>query len=189
MDLQQPGTINRTYIGTKLIQAWEMTRGAYNAYRGWDMPENEAVSDEGYLVEYLDGGKPCDPRHAGYISWSPKEQFDAAYRQVDAMTFGLAIEAMKRGERVARAGWNGAGQWVVLGQGRRVMPDELWNEHTSAFAHRKANATPAGGDVTTLVRPYMILKTAQDDIMMGWVPSGSDVLAEDWQIVASIQQE
>lgn len=76
----QPGTINRRYIGTKVIQAWAMTRAAYNAYRGWALPGNEKGDDEGYLVEYTDGGAPNDNRHAGYISWSPKEQFDNAYR-------------------------------------------------------------------------------------------------------------
>lgn len=43
------------------------------------LPTNEDGGDEGYLVEYLDGGKPNDDRHAGYISWSPKAQFEAAY--------------------------------------------------------------------------------------------------------------
>lgn len=77
----QPGTINRRYIGTKVIQAWAMTLGEYNAYRGWQPPVGEAQAAPGYLVEYLDGGKNNDQRHIGYISWSPKEQFDNAYRE------------------------------------------------------------------------------------------------------------
>lgn len=68
-----------TYIGTKLIQAQPMNRADYNTYRGWVLPDNEEGADEGYLVEYLDGGKSNDSRHAGYISWSPKAQFEAAY--------------------------------------------------------------------------------------------------------------
>ena len=68
-----------TYTGTKLIQAQPMTRADYNEYRNWELPANEDGADEGYLVEYLDGGKANDSRHAGYISWSPKAQFDAAY--------------------------------------------------------------------------------------------------------------
>lgn len=110
----QPGTVNHTYIGTKRVQGWAMTRAAYNDYRGWTLPADEDGADEGYLVEYLDGGKPNDARHAGYISWSPKEQFDTAYRRCDAMTFGLAVEAMMRGNQVARAGWNGKGLFVYL---------------------------------------------------------------------------
>lgn len=43
-----------------------MTRGAYNKKRGWENPANENPKDKGYLVKYPDG----------YISWSPKEQFE-----------------------------------------------------------------------------------------------------------------
>lgn len=71
-----------TYTGTKLIQAKPMNRAEYNAYRDWNLPENEDGTDEGYLVEYLDGGKPNDSRHTGYISWSPKAQFEAAYLNI-----------------------------------------------------------------------------------------------------------
>ena len=77
------------FIGTKTILARALTRGEYNAYRGWNPPAGEDQSAQGYLVEYTDGGTPNDPRHAGYISWSPKEQFDNAYRARPAVP-GLA---------------------------------------------------------------------------------------------------
>lgn len=76
----------KTYTGTKTVQATPMTRAAYNDYRGWDLPGNEDGTDEGYLVEYTDGGKANDARHAGYISWSPKAQFDAAYIDIGDVT-------------------------------------------------------------------------------------------------------
>ena len=165
------------FIGTKLIRAEAMTRGAYNAFRGWTMPPDEQAEEPGYLVEYLDGGKPNLPTHEGYVTWTPKEAFDKAYRPCDAMNFGLAVEAMKGGAKVARAGWNGAGQWVALGKGNEYLAaSQFWNEH--ARAHAEAN----GGGATVL--PYFILKTAQGSILMGWAPSQSDALAEDWQIIA-----
>lgn len=167
---------NTMYIGTKLINAEQMTRATYNEFRGWALPADENGEDAGYLVEYMDGGKPNVAGRAGYVSWSPAEQFEAAYRPVTAMTFGLAIEAMRKGHKVARAGWNGAGQWIALGAGNPATPaDVFWNKHTRQFAEDN------GG--TAAVRPYLILKTAQNDILMGWAPSQSDVLAEDWQIV------
>lgn len=67
------------FVGTKIIKAQPMSRGAYNAYRNWTLPAGEDPTDEGYLVEYCDGGAPNHPDHVGYISWSPKEQFEAAY--------------------------------------------------------------------------------------------------------------
>lgn len=77
------------YVGTKQVIATPMNRLAYNEYRGWQLPDNENGADEGYLVEYTDGGAPNDPRHAGYISWSPKEQFDNAYLLIGDVS-GLA---------------------------------------------------------------------------------------------------
>lgn len=70
------------YVGTKTVYATPMNRLVYNEYRGWQLPSNENGADEGYLVEYTDGGKPNDTRHEGYISWSPKDVFDNAYRAI-----------------------------------------------------------------------------------------------------------
>lgn len=72
----------KTYTGTKTINATPMTRGAYNTFRGWELPANEDGNDEGYLVEYTDGGKANHPDFAGYISWSPKDVFERAYSPV-----------------------------------------------------------------------------------------------------------
>ena len=66
------------FIGTKSVLATTMTRGEYNEYRGWTIPENEDPTEQGYLVEYVDGGKPNDDRHKGYISWSPKDVLEIA---------------------------------------------------------------------------------------------------------------
>jgi hypothetical protein len=60
------------YMGFKLLEANPMTLGDYNAYRGWNIPENEDPNKEGYLVKYSDD----------YVSWSPKEIFEAAYMKV-----------------------------------------------------------------------------------------------------------
>lgn len=74
----------KTYQGTKVLDARPMSRGEYNAYRGWQMPEGENATDAGYLVEYRDGGKANDSRHVGYISWSPADVFERTYKPVYA---------------------------------------------------------------------------------------------------------
>ncbi len=61
----------KRYVGCKEIKAQPMNRGEYNRYRGWAIPAGENPEDEGYLVKYSDG----------YESWSPKKQFDEAYRE------------------------------------------------------------------------------------------------------------
>lgn len=73
----------KTYVGTKIIKAQPMTRQEYNDYRGWQSPADEEGTDEGYLVEYVDGGESNHPNHNGYISWSPKDVFERAYVDMD----------------------------------------------------------------------------------------------------------
>lgn len=68
-----------TYLGTKVIHAAPMNRREYNSLRGWTVPRDENPDDEGYLVEYTDGGKPNVEGFTGYVSWSPKGVFDRAY--------------------------------------------------------------------------------------------------------------
>ena len=109
----------KKFIGTKMVIATPMNRQQYNDYRDWPLPDDEDGADDGYLVEYQDGGKPNHPNHTGYISWSPKEQFDAAYRPTDGLTFGLAIEALKLGERVARSSWD-SNTWLILTSNRII---------------------------------------------------------------------
>lgn len=92
----------KKYVGTKMIEAKQMNRGAYNDYRGWKIPLDEDPADEGYLVKYSDG----------YESWSPKKQFEKAYRECENLTFGLAIELLKKGKKVTRCGWNGKGMYL-----------------------------------------------------------------------------
>ncbi|HHL7968821.1 TPA: DUF2829 domain-containing protein [Escherichia coli] len=156
------------HIGVKLINAFPMTRQAYNDFRGWQLPAGENGEDEGYLVEYLDGGKPNTDRFDGYVSWSPKEVFEKAYRPVSGLSFGLAIEALKLGNKVARAGWNGKGMYLALIAGNTVR---------QAIADHYGHA----GE-TFPVMDAIYMKTA-DDKLVPWLASQTDVLAEDWQII------
>lgn len=98
-----------TYIGTKTVQARPMTLGEYSDYRGWPMPANGDGTETGYMVEYLDGGKANDSRHAGYISWSPSEVFERAYREVPADEAKIEAEIQAKG----------------LNNAPRVMPERI----------------------------------------------------------------
>jgi len=71
----------KRYRCHKAVEARPMTRQAYNDLRGWTLPENEDGADEGYLVEYQDGGAANHPDFKGYISWSPKEVFERGYKE------------------------------------------------------------------------------------------------------------
>jgi hypothetical protein len=89
--------------------------------------------------------------------------------------FGQAIRLMKRGHKVARQGWNGKDMWIALGQGNPALAAEsFWNEHTRAFAESN------GGSAEVL--PYILFKTADNKVLMGWLASQTDILSEDWVI-------
>lgn len=166
-----------TYIGTKIIRAKPMSRQEYNDLRGWVVPADENPADEGYLVEYLDGGKANVAGFSGYVSWSPKEVFENAYRSTTSgMTFGDALVMLKAGKKVARAGWNGKGMWLTLScAGTREVPAAgFWSPHNRQHAEEQ------GGHAKVL--PSITMKTATGEILMGWLASQTDMLAEDWQV-------
>ena len=79
------------YRGTKEIYAQPMNRLEYNKYMGWKLPKNQNGEDEGYLVEYTDGGTPNHENHKGYISWSPKEVFEGTYKVIEESTFETRV--------------------------------------------------------------------------------------------------
>ena len=164
------------YLGTKLINAKPMNRAEYNALRRWAVPADENPDDAGYLVEYIDGGKANHPDFAGYISWSPADVFDRAYRPVVGMSFGDAIAALKAGQKVARTGWNGKGMWLILVAG---TPNAALREGTP---YREAL-----GQESCEILPHIDMWTTNAEgrraMLPGWLASQTDMLADDWQIV------
>ena len=164
------------YIGTKVIKARAMNRGDYNKYRGWDIPADENPADEGYLVGSPDKeGEFSGPLESDcdHIAWLPTDQFAAIYKPMTGMPFGLAIEAMKAGYKVARAGWNGKNMFVVYQKGYPAgIPCKT--QTAKAFGMQE-------GDLFKC-RPYMQLRCADGSHQM-WQPSVSDCLEEDWTVV------
>ena len=80
------------------------------------------------------------------------------------MNFGKAIEEIKNGHRVARAGWNGKGIFIEL-----QTPDEN----------------------SKMTSPYIFINTTglQTDnphapkSLVPWLASQTDMLADDWETV------
>lgn len=60
-------------ISTRLMQTEEMTRGEYNVFRGWSIPEDENPYDKGYKVTDT----------TGHVSWIPLEQYERNFLKVD----------------------------------------------------------------------------------------------------------
>lgn len=80
------------YTGTKTIMATPMSRGEYNALRGWEIPADEDPIDPGYLVQYENDSKANVEGFDGYISWSPQKPFDLAYNKSGTLKQRIFIE-------------------------------------------------------------------------------------------------
>ena len=157
-----------------------MNRQNYNDFRGWTLPSDEEGTDEGYLVEYIDGGKANTDIYDGYVSWSPKDVFDRAYRPIEGLTIGQAVEAMKLGKKVARKGWNGKNMWIVYMSGMKLPA------FSTQDTKKKVNDRTAkliGEDTPLDTLPYIAMWTADDKWLPGWLASQTDILAEDWEVV------
>lgn len=79
------------------------------------------------------------------------------------MNFGEAIEALKKGERVARKGWNGKGMWLVL-----ILPGSPM--HTFLVG-------------SSDMQPCIGMKTAPGTMQPGWLASQADMLSDDWEVL------
>ena len=152
----------KQYIRCHIVKATPMTRGCYNKLRGWEMPANENLDDEGYHIIYPDG----------YESWCPKAQFEAAGNPIDNITFGQAIDACRYcGKRIHRKGWNGVDQYIEYRECAVLFPDdgsgEIKHESTShAFVFHGKN-----------------IRTGETNEQVGWLASQADMAANDWVIV------
>ena len=67
------------YVGTKKVYPTAMTRAEYYLKLELRVPLNEDATEKGYMVEYLEGGKPNTSFSNMYVSWSPKDVFDKSY--------------------------------------------------------------------------------------------------------------
>lgn len=86
------------------------------------------------------------------------------------MNFSQALEAIKAGQRVARAGWNGKGMFLFLVPG-------------SVFIVNRApllGIYPAGTEVT--YHAHIDMRTA-DGMIVPWLASQTDLLSDDWTVL------
>lgn len=78
----------------------------------------------------------------------------------EGSTFSEALEALLKGKKVYREGWNGRGQFLTLQR-------------------------PDSGSKMTL--PYIYITTVQGDLVP-WIASQTDLLSEDWFYVAEVEE-
>ena len=83
------------------------------------------------------------------------------------MDFSQALQLLKRGERVARSGWNGKGMFIFL------VPGSTFKVNRPPLM----GIYPEGTEVK--YHAHVDMKTA-DGQVVPWLCSQTDLLADDW---------
>ena len=91
------------------------------------------------------------------------------------LDFSRALEFVKQGQKITREGWNGEGMFIFQGFPRVEINTKYKGSVTSMDATHYFGGHYSG--------PVLCMKTAQDNIVVGWLASQTDLLAEDWLIV------
>lgn len=110
----------------------------------------------------------------------------------EVFDFGTAIALLKLGHRVARKGWNGKGMWIALTPGSTIGNDdaragaarELAQEHLRSLesARAKGHAHLASLCVVQ-IGAHIDMRAADGTLVIGWLASQTDMLAEDWVVL------
>ena len=150
-----------TYLGFLAVNAKPMTRQEYNDLCGWTLSDDQDGDDVGYLVQ---------DQVTEHIDWQSKAVFNKIFRNNGNITFSDALEVMKRGGRVSRSGWNGKGMFIFLVPGSTFQ------------VNREPLMSILGEGTTVHYHGHVDMRTA-DGMIVPWLCSQTDMLAEDWSIV------
>ena len=110
-------------------------------------------------------------------------------RPTDGLSFGLAIEAMKSGKKVARRGWNGKGMFLWLKPATTIKAEWCKDEMLKGLVEANGGEILGLGTICMYTHDSSERKLYSDEpagrkaILTGWVPSQSDMLYDDWEIV------
>lgn len=96
------------------------------------------------------------------------------------MNFGKAIEALKAGEAVQRSGWNGKGLFVIKQVPAHITEDIIPKMQSLPQRAKDLILASENKYIDYTNQMLIINPNGRAD---SWVPSSSDVFAEDWQIV------
>lgn len=83
------------------------------------------------------------------------------------LTFGQAIDAAKRGEKIQREGWNGKGQYVEL---------------ADCISYRAPGGSVVNAEHDAIGSSALAF-VGTSGVQLGWLASQADMLANDWRVV------
>ena len=100
-----------------------------------------------------------------------------------SMNFGKAIEALKAGSAIRRSGWNGKGLFVIKQIPTHITVDSIPNIPNMQSLPQSAKNILMNRENPHIDYTNQMLIINPDGRADSWVPSSSDVFAEDWEVV------
>lgn len=100
---------------------------------------------------------------------------------LENQNFGAVVEALKDGKAVCRIGWNGKGLFVV-----KQIPCKLEGliiDKIQSLPQSAKDLLKKRDGIPTLAYTNQMLIINPDGRADSWVPSSSDVFADDWCIL------
>ena len=99
---------------------------------------------------------------------------------LDGYDFGTAIKFLKAGGAIRRAGWNGKGMFVIKQVPAHIISETIPNMQSLP---QIAKDILMKRQKPCLKYTNQMLIIDQDGRADSWIPSSSDVFAEDWELV------
>lgn len=99
---------------------------------------------------------------------------------VISKNFGKAIEHLKKGEAIRRSGWNGKGLFVVKQVPSHITGDIIPNMQSLPQSAKDILMSRENPHIDYTNQMLIINPDGRAD---SWVPSSSDVFADDWEVV------
>lgn len=144
----------------------------------------EFLANEGYALIYptkaLLSAQVETEREYSYLLNDRLERMSDGKESPDNYDFGTAIKFLKAGGAIRRAGWNGKGMFVIKQVPTHIISEAIPNMQSlpqiakDILMKRKKSC---------LKYTNQMLIINQDGRADSWVPSSSDVFAEDWELV------
>lgn len=99
---------------------------------------------------------------------------------MSGLSFGQALELMKQGHILRRAGWNGRGMCVFFVEGA-IDSDLDDDDIPELISGVPARLFKRGAETVTRM-PSISMINADGNIVPGWLASQTDILAADWEV-------
>ena len=100
--------------------------------------------------------------------------------ELNSFAFGTAVFFLKAGMAVRRAGWNGKGLFVVKQVPSHITADIIPNMQSLPQSAKDIIMARKEPHIDYTNQMLIINPDGRAD---SWVPSSSDVFAEDWELV------